>query len=162
MQVPPRLPVENFTFVPSLAHINDPDELRLYWFMFIEFAKVFRTHLPETPADLPPMRIDLNIPVSELPKSKSVRRLADKLKGIAEEKVQDLLNSNFIKILISAFTSPIVLAFQKNKYRICVDYQALNKLTQRFQCPLPRIADILQNMSGAKVFILPIRPQASV
>ena len=37
-------------------------------------------------------------------------------------------------------------------FRMCVDYRALNRITQRNQYPLPRIDDLLDQLRGATVF----------
>ncbi|NBO66373.1 MAG: hypothetical protein EBU88_16270, partial [Acidobacteria bacterium] len=98
------------------------------------------------------MRIDLTVPHEDLPNQRHVRRLADQLKAVAEQEVDKLATAKFITVSLSQFASPIVLAYQKNKYRFCVDYRILNKYTKRFQFPLPRIPDILKAMAGAKVY----------
>jgi hypothetical protein len=53
------------------------------------------------------------------------------LKEIVKEELQKLLNAGFIyPILDSEWVSPLVIIPKRNgKWRVCVEYQALNKAT---------------------------------
>ena len=48
---------------------------------------------------------------------------------------------------------PIVLAPKKNEeWRMCIDSQAINKITIKYRFPLPRMDNITSCLSGAKYF----------
>jgi hypothetical protein len=100
--------------------------------MFCEFADVFRTALPKEPARLEPMKIDLIKPLNELPKPRNNSQQKPAFWDIVHEKVTDMSNAGIIQASVSSFCSPIVLAFQKNKHRFCIDYRILNKFTVKF------------------------------
>jgi hypothetical protein len=76
------------------------------------------------------------------------------LREILKEELQKLLNAGFIyPILDSEWVSPLVIVPKKNgKWRVCVDYRALNKATQKDHFPLPFIDQVLDNLSGKKFF----------
>jgi hypothetical protein len=61
------------------------------------------------------------------------------LREILKEELQKLLNARFIyPISNSEWVSPLVIVPKKNgKWRVCVDYRALNKATQKDHFPLP-------------------------
>ena len=65
-----------------------------------------------------------------------------------------MLNTWFIyHISDSEWVSPFVIVPKKNgKWRVCVDYRALNKSTQIDHFPSPFIDQVLDNFSGKKFF----------
>ena len=76
------------------------------------------------------------------------------LREIVKEKLQKLLNARFIyPISDSEWVSPLVIVPKRNgKGRVCVDYRALNKATQKNHCPLPFIDQVLDSLSRKKFF----------
>src|SRR5574338_1427082 len=66
--------------------------------------------------------------------------------------VDDLFQKGFIRRSISEWGAPVVFATKADgSLRLCVDYQALNKLTKKNRYPLPRIDDLFDQLIGAKV-----------
>jgi hypothetical protein len=76
------------------------------------------------------------------------------LREILKEELQKLLNAGFIyPISDSEWVSPLVIVPNKNgKWRVCVDYRALNKETQKDHFPLPFIDQVLDSLSGKNFF----------
>ena len=76
------------------------------------------------------------------------------LKEVVKEELQKLLSANFIyPISDSQWVSPLVIVPKKNgKWRFCVDYKELNKATQKDHFPLPFIDQVLDTLSGKKLF----------
>jgi hypothetical protein len=82
------------------------------------------------------------------------QRMNPNLKEILKEELRKLLNAGFIyPILDNGCVSPLVIVPKKNgKWRVCVDYRALNKATQKDHFPLPFIDQVLDSLSGKKFF----------
>jgi hypothetical protein len=58
--------------------------------------------------------------------------MALKEREVVRGKVQDLLDAGIVRESTSSFASPVVLVRKKNgDYRLCVDYRALNKCTEK-------------------------------
>jgi hypothetical protein len=76
------------------------------------------------------------------------------IKEIVKEELHKLLNARFIYLISnSGWVSPLVIVPKKNgKWRVCVDYRALNKATQKDHFPLPFIDKVLDNLSGKMFF----------
>eukprot|EP00253_Pinus_taeda_P029761 PITA_29761 len=76
------------------------------------------------------------------------------LKDIVREELQKLLDAGFIYLISnSEWVSPLVIVPKKNgKWRICVDYQELNKATKKDHFPLPFIDQVLDGLAGKKFF----------
>eukprot|EP00253_Pinus_taeda_P021927 PITA_21927 len=76
------------------------------------------------------------------------RRMNPNLREIVKEKLQKLLNVNFIHpISDSQWVSPLVIVPKQNgKWRVCIDYRELNKATLKDHFPLPFIDQVLDTL----------------
>jgi len=53
----------------------------------------------------------------------------------------------------SPYGAPVLFVGKKDdSLRMCIDYQALNKITFKNKYPLPRIGQLMDSLAGAKVF----------
>ena len=67
--------------------------------------------------------------------------------------VQKMLNAGIIQPASSAWSFPVVLASNPDgTHRFCVDYRKLNKLMVADRLPLPRVDEILEDLSGSESF----------
>jgi hypothetical protein len=74
---------------------------------------------------------------------------------LKELKVQlkELLTKGYIKPSKSPYGAPVLFVHKKDgTLRMCVDCRTLNKATVKNRYPLPRIDDLFDRLSGAKVF----------
>lgn len=70
---------------------------------------------------------------------------------IIDEELRRMLDMDIIEPSASAWSSPILLVPKKDKtYRFCVDYRALNAVTQKDAYPLPYVSAILDRLKGSK------------
>ena len=69
--------------------------------------------------------------------------------------VEKLLAQGVIRPSTSPWASPVVMVPKKSgEWRLCVDYRALNNITQKDAFPLPVIRDIFDQLEGASYFSL--------
>ena len=139
------------TFDPPAIEAIGPlgDELRKLINKYAD--SVFRSSLPPEPAKVPPFEIEfaaLALPVTYCPP----RRLAPKYEQALKDSVKDLLDNNIAVPSHCAFASPIVMASQKDKIRMCIDYRELNSITKKMRYPLPNPSNIFQNLAGNQYF----------
>ena len=67
--------------------------------------------------------------------------------------VKELLKHGLIEPSSSPYGAPVLFVGKKDgSLRMCIDYRALNKITVKNKYPLPRIDQLLNSLSGAKVF----------
>ncbi|GJT49363.1 transposon ty3-G gag-pol polyprotein [Tanacetum coccineum] len=69
------------------------------------------------------------------------------------EQLEELSKKGFIRPSSSPWGAPVL--FVKNKdgsFRMCIDYQELNKLTVKNRYPLPRIDDLFDQLQGSNVY----------
>lgn len=81
------------------------------------------------------------------------RRLPFHLRQEIDMQVDDMLKKGVIEPSVSPWAAPVVLVAKKDgKKRFCVDYRALNAVTEKDAYPLPRIDDSLDSLSGMSWF----------
>jgi hypothetical protein len=118
-----------------------------------EYSDVFPS---EIPAGLPPIRgiehqIDL-IPGASLPNRAPYRTNPEETKEI-QRQVQELLDKGYVRESLSPCAVPVILVPKKDgTWRMCVDCRAINNITIRYRHPIPRLDDMLDELSGAIVF----------
>jgi len=117
------------------------------------FEHVFPTKVPH---GLPPKRsirhkIDL-IPSATLP-NKLAYRMNPQETQEAQRQVDELLAKGLIRESFSPCVVPALLVPKKDgSMRMCVDSRAINKITIRYRCPIPRLEDLHDELHGATIF----------
>ena len=118
-----------------------------------EYRDVFPADLP---AGLPPRRgvdhrIDLE-PGSRPPCKQTYRMSYSEMEELKKQ-LGEYLEKGQIRPSASPYGAPVLFVKKKDgSLRLCVDYRALNKLTIRNRYPIPRIAELLDRLKGARVF----------
>jgi hypothetical protein len=112
---------------------------------------VFRGSLYPTPAEVPLFNIEFSTTAPHLG-YRPPRRLSPPLQQSLRDTVDDLLQQGIIVPSTSCFASPVVMAIQKNKIRMCIDYTELNSATTKMRYPLPNASAIFPNLAGNKFF----------
>jgi hypothetical protein len=110
----------------------------------------------ELPDELPPRRqVDHAIKVMPgvAPPAKAPYRMNHEELKELKVQLKELLAKGYIKPSKSPYGAPLLFVHKKDgTLRMCVDYRALNKVTMKNRYPLPRIDDLFDRLSGAKVF----------
>ncbi|KAE8716635.1 Protein NRT1/ PTR FAMILY 3.1 [Hibiscus syriacus] len=147
---------EEPTFVASLVGIEPtmteevPTEVGQ---VLVEFRDVMPTGLPK---HLPPKReLDHKIELVEnaKPPARAPYRMAPPELEEMRKQLKDLLDAGYIRPSKSPYGAPVLFQRKHDDSLImCIDYRALNKLTVKNKYPIPLIADLFDQLGGARWF----------
>ena len=136
------------------SHLTD-EEVEQYRHLLLEFIDVFAWSYTDLKG-MPPEIVQHTIPL--FPDTKPIRqlqrRMNPRMQLIVKAELERLLQAGFIKpVEITDWVSSMVLVKKKNgKIRVCIDYRALNKRTQKDHFPLPFINTILDEVAGHELY----------
>ncbi|GJY52988.1 putative reverse transcriptase domain-containing protein [Tanacetum coccineum] len=111
---------------------------------------------PEDLLGIPPTRqvefqIDL-IPGAALVAWAPYRLAPSEMKELSDQ-LWELSDKGFIRPSSSPWGAPVLFVKKKDgSFRMCIDYQELNKLTVKNRYPLPRIDDLFDQLQGSSVY----------
>ncbi|GJS19623.1 putative reverse transcriptase domain-containing protein [Tanacetum coccineum] len=117
-----------------------------------DFPKVF----PEDLLGLPPTRqveFQIDLVPGAAPVARAPYRLAPSEMKELSEQLKELSDKGFIRPSSSPWGAPVLFVKKKDgSFRMCIDYQELNKLTVKNRYPLPRIDDLFDQLQGSSVY----------
>ncbi|GJR36612.1 putative reverse transcriptase domain-containing protein [Tanacetum coccineum] len=117
-----------------------------------EFSEVF----PENLSGLPPVRqveFQIDLIPGAVPVARAPYRLALSEMQELSTQLQELADRGFIRPSTSPWGAPVLLVKKKDgSFRMCIDYQELNRLTIKNRYPLPMIDDLFDQLQGSSVY----------
>ncbi|GJS96088.1 putative reverse transcriptase domain-containing protein [Tanacetum coccineum] len=103
--------------------------------------------------DVPIVRDFPEVFPKDLPARAPYRLAPSDMKELAEQ-LQELSDKGFIRPSSSPWGAPVLFVKKKDEsFRMCIDYHELNKLTMKNRYPLPRIADLFDQLQGSSVYL---------
>ena len=117
-----------------------------------EFPDVFPEELPGMPPDRE-LEFAIDIVPGIAPLYKKYYRMPSSELVELKKQLDEMLHKGYIRPSSSPWGSPAIFVDKKDGgLRMCVDYRQLNNVTIKNKYLLPRIDDLFDQLSGAKVF----------
>jgi hypothetical protein len=120
--------------------------------MLEEFSDVFPVDQPGLPPELS-VAMEIELEEGAKPVSKPAFRLSPAEMDELKKQLSILLEKGLVRPSVSPWGAPVLFAPKKDGgLRMCLEYRALNKLTVKNKCPIPRIDEIFDRLQGAQNF----------
>ena len=118
-----------------------------------EDRDVFKDELPKGPPPKREVVHSIEVQPGSEPTYRTPYRLRPAEDDELEEQVKSLLAQGFIRPSQSPYGAPVLFVPKKDgRWRMCIDYRALNCQTIKDRYPLPRIDTLLDRLGSAEVF----------
>ena len=118
-----------------------------------EYVDVFP---PDLPIGIPPQReVDhrINLLPGSSPPSRPAYRTSPADSAELKKQLDSLIEHGFVIPSTSPYGAPVLFVKKKDgSIRMCVDFRALNKITERNMSGLPRMDELFDRILGAKIF----------
>nr|GEV02874.1 putative reverse transcriptase domain-containing protein [Tanacetum cinerariifolium] len=117
-----------------------------------DYLEVFPEDLPGIP---PTRQVEFQIDLvpGTAPVARPPYRLAPSEMKELSDQLKELGDKVFIRPSSSPWGAPVLFVKKKDgSFRMCINYQELNKLTVKNRYPLPRIDDLFDQLQGSSVY----------
>nr|GEV78765.1 putative reverse transcriptase domain-containing protein [Tanacetum cinerariifolium] len=100
-----------------------------------------------------PVEFQIDLIPGAAPIARAPYRLTPSEMKELSEQLQELFDKGFIRPSSSPWGAPVLFVKKKDwSFRMCIDYQELNKLTVKNRYPLPRIDYLFDQLQGSSVY----------
>ena len=122
-----------------------------------EIVDEYRDIFPEklTKGQPPKRKIEHTIEIDPAaqPPNRAPYRLGPAEQDELEAEICDFVTQGFIWPSVSPYGAPVLFVPKKDgRWRMWIDYRALNKQTMKYRFPLPRIDSLMERFGKACVF----------
>ena len=120
-----------------------------------EYEDLFTAQLPKRRSPKRAVEFEINMEEGSTPPNRPSYRLKPKEHEELQAQIDDLLAQGHIRPSSSPYGALVLFVLKKDgRWRMCIDYRALNWQTVKDRYPLPRIDDLLDRLGKARHFTM--------
>jgi hypothetical protein len=137
---------------PTFHESVIPGEMEQNRKLVEKYRDVFSLKLNPIPAKLKPMKLSVNDLLWRTEKNRRpARPQSDEKRREIERQVQKMLDEKLIRPSQAAYWSQVILAPKPNgQWRFCIDYRALNEITEAMGWPIPNMEQTFHRIGQEK------------
>jgi hypothetical protein len=140
---------EGLIMMTRKGHLKELSEPNAMFFVLLYKDNLFSTN--DLPSTLPSIVFDALQEYEDV-FSDAYRTNPEETKEI-QQQVEELIKKGYVQESLSPCVVPVLLVPKKDGYwRMCVDCRVINNITVRYRNPIPRLDDMLDELSGAFIF----------
>ena len=118
-----------------------------------DYKGVFPDKLPYGPPTGRVVDHEIETASGVQPPHKSPYRLSVAELDELKRQINTLLDQGWIRPSTSPYGAPVLFIPKKDgKWRLCIDYRALNKITTKNRYPFPKVDELMDRLHGAQYF----------
>ena len=139
-------------FLDEISFAGSESQIKSLKLLCLEYRDIFSNQIGELAADLTPFRLNVQLPLWEIPQNQGpVRNQTSKKNFALKGSIDEMLSLKVIERSKAIhYSHPVIVAKTADTFRVCIDFRSLNACMAPASHPLPNIKELFERMGSHK------------